>query len=123
MYTKELNERWVKQMASVVRQRTGVNIENLLRDGPGWVLLNLCAKTDLLPAAFADARIARWPSTMYVGGRIKGGGATLSRASKPGSLHSLGCEARIGASAMGLFSSSEATRLKARLLKNSSSKL
>lgn len=71
MYTKELNERWVKQMAAVVRQRTGVDIENLLRDGPGRVLLALCTKTKLMPAAFADENALRHIMDWMVASKVR----------------------------------------------------
>lgn len=71
MYTKELNERWVKQMAAVVRQRTGVDIESLLRDGPGRVLLKLCSKSELLPGAFADENTLRHIMDWLVASKVR----------------------------------------------------
>jgi hypothetical protein len=72
MYTKEINERWVKQMASVVRQRTGANIESLVRDGPGRILLNQCTKTGLLPGAFADHNTLSHIMDWLVASKVRG---------------------------------------------------
>ncbi|MCV9963615.1 PcfJ domain-containing protein [Pararhizobium sp. BT-229] len=71
MYTKELNDRWVQQMAAVVRQRTGLDISSLLRDGPGRILLNLCNKTGLLPGAFADENTLRHIMDWLVASKVR----------------------------------------------------
>lgn len=70
-YTKELNDRWVNQMAAVVRQRTGVDISALLRDGPGRILLNQCTKTGLMPGAFADENTLRHIMDWLVASKVR----------------------------------------------------
>lgn len=70
-YTKELNDRWVKQLTAVVRQRTGVDISDLLRDGPGRILLNLCTKTGLRPGAFADENTLRHIMDWLVAAKVR----------------------------------------------------
>lgn len=70
-YTKEQNEHWVNKTAAAVRERTGVDIVDLLRDGPGRVLLNLCAQNDRLPGDFADAATIRHIIDWMVASRVR----------------------------------------------------